>query len=223
MKNQWRHNELHLESCQTLVEGCLACRLHCVKQKAVYTTRHVQYVLLRFQKTFTKGEIAFKQPLFWKCTVIYVDVWYVQCVCIGVWIRVCLFPSVLRNSIITPPLSPTNISRVLAASLHTACLTKPFRVLYLFSVAPHQPFPFPLSLPPYGNISSGETRRCEEVQKASAVFPYGLASDELCTQHHMLKRDMQVNMHTLYFRSGNLHAARNLLTGKNVYCNVSVF
>lgn len=108
-------------------------------------------------------------------------------------IRVCLFPSVLRNSFINPlppthTHTPTNISHVLAASLHAACLTKPFRVLYLFSLAPLRPLLFPC-LPAAIQDISGKTRRCEEVQKASAVFPYGLTSAELCTRHHVLLTD----------------------------------
>lgn len=39
-------------------------------------------------------------------------------------------------------------------------------------------------LPPYGNINSGKTRRCKEVQKASTELPYGLASTEPCTHKH---------------------------------------
>lgn len=107
----------------------------------------------------------------------------------ALYIRVCLFPSVLRNSLTSS--LPTNISHVLAVSLHTACLTKPFRVLYLFpyTFSPHSS----LLLPPHGNISSGKSRRCEEVQKASTVFPYGLASAELLTHKHMLEKEMQVN------------------------------
>lgn len=107
----------------------------------------------------------------------------------ALYIRVCLFPSVLRNSLTSS--LPTNISHVLAVSLHTACLTKPFRVLYLFpyTFSPHSS----LLLPPHGNISSGKSRRCEEVQKASTVFPYGLASAELLTHKHMLEIEMQVN------------------------------
>ena len=120
---------------------------------------------------------------------IHADACYMPCESLS--IRVCLFCSVLRNSFINP-LPPTHthrhtpsaISHVLAASLHAACLTKPFRVLYLFSLAPLRPPSLPL--PPCGNTSGGKTRRCEEVQKASAVFPYGLTSAELCTRHHVL-------------------------------------
>lgn len=112
----------------------------------------------------------------------------------ALYIRVCLFPSVLRNSLTSS--LPTNISHVLAVSLHTACLTKPFRVLYLFpyTFSPHSS----LLLPPHGNISSGKSRRCEEVQKASTVFPYGLASAELLTHKHMLEIEMQVNTLSLF-------------------------
>lgn len=118
----------------------------------------------------------------------------------ALYIRVCLFPSVLRNSLTSS--LPTNISHVLAVSLHTACLTKPFRVLYLFpyTFSPHSS----LLLPPHGNISSGKSRRCEEVQKASTVFPYGLASAELLTHKHMLEIEMQVNTLSLSSRSSDL-------------------
>lgn len=53
------------------------------------------------------------------------------------------------------------------------------------------------SLPPNGNISSGKTRRCKEVQKASTVFPYGLASAELCTHTTTHAADWHAGKHAL--------------------------
>lgn len=88
MKNQWRHNELHLECCQTLAQGWLACWPHC-EAKAVYIT---------CQYGFGKSPLRIQAASFRE---------FYLCGCSGcrepLSITVCLFPSVLRNSFINLP------------------------------------------------------------------------------------------------------------------------
>lgn len=77
-----------------------------------------------------------------------------------------------------------------------------------FSAAPRHLHPF--SHPPHGNLNRAESRGCKEVQKASAVLPYGLASDGMLTHARTVARreeTAQVNTCTLPFTSGDLRAA----------------
>lgn len=90
MKNQWRHNELHLESCQTLAHCWLACRPHC-ETKVVYVTCQCG-----FGKCPQRIQVAcFREFAF--------IMWLFGMPHEPLSIMVCLFPSVLRNSFINHP------------------------------------------------------------------------------------------------------------------------
>lgn len=93
MKNQWRHNELHLESCQTLAEGWLACLPQC-------ETNGLHNIPVQFWKMLTEDEHAFKQALLGNSQLF---MWMFGMPCELLSITVCLFPSVLRNSFINHP------------------------------------------------------------------------------------------------------------------------
>lgn len=186
MKNQWRHNELHLESCQTRAEGWLACWPPC-ETNALYIT---------FQCSFGKCSLRMSTHTsrLFEGTHIYL------CGCLECRVSFCRSPFVyfplcwgfpLLTTLLTSPAAYQYISRpcsVLTRSMPHKAIYSSFLVPYSFTLSS--------SLPrhPDSSTSNRRTRRCKEVQKASAIFPYGHASAEPCTH---AEQTMQVNMHIL--------------------------
>lgn len=142
-------------------------------------------MLLRLQKTFARGGIFIRRASFFsrRRAIVSLD----ACArAVDASIRVCLFPSVLRNFFITRTHTP--LQAPLRPAIYLASLPRPYtqrasqshsELCACFSAAPRHLHPF--SHPPHGNLKRAKSRGCKEVQKASAVFPYGLASDGMLT------------------------------------------
>lgn len=111
-------------------------------------------------------------------------------------------PLCSQTPLLTPPPHPplpTNISHVLAVSLHAACFTKPFTVLYTFSIATLHPLflSFSASLRLYKQWKDQKVRRgAKSFCHDSIWLCFRWAVHTL----HAENKATQVNMHTLFFQ-----------------------
>lgn len=138
MKNQWGHNELHLESCQTLAEGSLEYWVHCENRRHLHNALHYSMCYKDNRKP-TQAKLALKMPLIARvkhCTYGLLFLFMYRLMCCA--INICLCIKVCKP----PPTSTPDSLHVLAASLHAARFRKPLRVLFMFGVAALHPCHF---------------------------------------------------------------------------------
>lgn len=158
----------------------------------VWNKRTLHNIPVQFWKMLAEDEHAYKQAL-WGNSQLFM--WMLEC-----RVSFCRSPFVyfplcwgipLLTTLLTSPAAYQYISRpcsVLTRSMPHKAIYSSFLVPYSFTLSS--------SLPrhPDSSTSNRRTRRCKEVQKASAIFPYGHASAEPCTH---AEQTMQVNMHIL--------------------------